>query len=49
MKEQQRLKKEGMLLEDPDTDPEGSGLGGQEELLDGDLFGPEEPEMMDIG
>jgi len=49
MKEQQRLKKDGMSLEDPDTDPEAGGLGGQEEIEEGDLFGPEEPEMMDIG
>jgi hypothetical protein len=48
MKEQERLKKEGVSLEDPDTDPEAAGMGVQDlDLEDGDLFGPEEP--MEIG
>lgn len=48
MKEQERLKKEGVSLEDPDTDPEAAVMGGQELDLEeeGDLFG-EEP--MEIG
>lgn len=51
MKEQQRLKKEGLSLEDPDTEPEMAdmGMGPEMEMDDGDLFGPEEPEMMEVG
>lgn len=49
MKEQQRLRKEGLLLEDPDTEPEMTDMGMGQEMDEGDLFGPEEPEMMEIG
>ncbi|KAG9318847.1 hypothetical protein JVU11DRAFT_951 [Chiua virens] len=54
MKERQRRKKEGIAVEDPDTDAE----GGPQDVVeveasavqpDGDLFGSDEPNAMDIG
>ncbi|KAH0827033.1 TAFII55 protein conserved region-domain-containing protein [Lanmaoa asiatica] len=54
IKERQRRKKEGIAVEDPDTDAEG---GPQEEVEagvnavqgDADLFGSDDPNAMDIG
>lgn len=54
MKERQRRKKEGIVVEDPDTDAEG---GPQDEVEagdnatqgDADLFGSDDPNAMDIG
>lgn len=54
MKERQRRKKEGIAIEDPDTDAE---VGPQDEVEagenaargDADLFGSDDPNAMDIG
>lgn len=54
MKERQRRKKEGIAVEDPDTDVE---VGAQDEVEAGDnavqegtdLFGSDDPNAMDIG
>ncbi|KAH7889394.1 TAFII55 protein conserved region-domain-containing protein [Phlebopus sp. FC_14] len=54
MKERQRRKKEGVALEDPDTDPEGVAhddvdVNDAAAPADGDLFGSDDPAVMDIG
>ncbi|KIJ69018.1 hypothetical protein HYDPIDRAFT_172514 [Hydnomerulius pinastri MD-312] len=50
MKERQRLKKEGIAPEDPDTDPEGAAQDEVDaEDNAADLFGSDDPAAMDIG
>lgn len=54
IKERQRRKKEGIAVEDPDTDAEG-GVPDEVEVEDSaaqgnaDLFGSDDPNAMDIG
>jgi transcription initiation factor TFIID subunit 7 len=51
MKEQQMRKKEGIVLEDPDSEPEaGVNEGeGEADAPDGDLFGSDDPAIrMDV-
>ena len=53
MRERQRRKKEGIAVEDPDTDAEVCphdevGAGGNA-APDADLFGSDDPNAMDIG
>lgn len=53
MKEKQRMKKEGIIM-DADTDPEGGVNDGREADLevedDGDLFGSDDPPVgMEMG
>lgn len=54
MKERQRRKKEGIAVEDPDTDVEVGAHDDVEVGVDaiqggGDLFGSDDPNAMDIG
>jgi transcription initiation factor TFIID subunit 7 len=49
MKEQQRMKKEGIVPEDIDTDPDGGGREIEGEFDDGDLFGDAPAPHIDIG
>ncbi|KAI9570457.1 TAFII55 protein conserved region-domain-containing protein [Boletus coccyginus] len=54
MKERQRQKKEGIVVEDPDTDAEVGPhdeveTGGNVAQVDVDLFGSDDPNAMDIG
>ncbi|KAG6376494.1 TAFII55 protein conserved region-domain-containing protein [Boletus reticuloceps] len=53
MKERQRRKKEGIAVEDPDTDaevgPHDEVAGGNTTQGDADLFGSDDPNAMDIG
>lgn len=45
MKEKQRMKKEGITIEDADTDPDGAGQEGDGGDDDDGLFGPEDTSM----
>lgn len=54
IKERQRRKKEGIAVEDPDTDAEGGPpdeveVGDNTAQGDADLFGSDDPNAMDIG
>jgi hypothetical protein len=47
MKEQQMRKKEGIVLEDPDSEPEAGVNEGEGDVdpPDGDLFGSDDPAL----
>lgn len=49
MKEQQRMKKEGIVPEDVDTDPEVAAREGEVELIELDPFGDSPGAHMDVG
>jgi transcription initiation factor TFIID subunit 7 len=49
MKERQQRKREGIAPEDPDTDPEGAAQEDVDAQTMGDLFGSDDPVVMDVG